>query len=299
MRKMKKSWICSQCHLVFSRKWNLERHFKLIHQSGERNNILEPRLKEFETTKFNNVQQGAQSSFLRAFSEVAEFGEILNRMSTSSQISGKLNSLQSQIGSLQQELSYYKNHLNELISSNWLMPLKAVQGFSGYICNKCQNFSLKPIFNLGYDKTMESRHICNENTSKRNYYNFEFSQELKDTESWATRILFDNLSRIVPIGKCIIVKDLTRAFNNFSTIFNPDEVRTVFGIPDRYYGLSLENSQTENWMEHAINNAEEKIMLSDDEVLKFLKLSKSTYAIFQIPVKDTFKHMFMYLTGYY
>ena len=296
---MKKNWTCPKCHLVFSRKWNLERHFKLIHQEGEQHDTIESGFRGFGTTKFNTNQDGdLSSSIKRTFSEVMEFGEMLNKFSNSSQISGRLNSLQSQVGSLQQELSYYKSYVNELISGNWFLPLKSVQGFSGYICSKCHTFSLKPIFNLGCDMTMESRHVCNEITSKRNYYNFPFSTELQDTKSWAARILFDHLSRIAPIGKCIIIKDITRGFNKFNTVFNPDDVRNMFGIPDRYNDFSLENSQIEDWMEGAINNSEKKTMLTDDEVLKFLKLSKSTYAIFHIPSQDTFKHVFMYLTGY-
>jgi hypothetical protein len=271
----------------------------LIHQAGKGNDILEPRFEEFQTTKFNNGRRGAPASFIkRNFSEVFEFGEMLSKMSSSAQMSSRVNSLQTQIGSIQHELSYYKNHLNEIISNNWFMPLEAAQGFSGYICRKCQRFSLKPIFNLGFDMTMESRHLCNEVASKMNYYNYPFPSELQDTETWAARILFNNLSRIVPIGKCIILKDLTRAFDNLGTIFNPSEVGTILGIPNRYYGLYVQNGRIENWMERVVNNFEKKTLLSNDEVLKFLKLSKSTYAIFHIPFQDTFKHIFMYLTGY-
>ena len=300
LQTMKKNWTCPRCLLVFSRKWNFERHFKLMHLQDDQLGILDSRFREGnESPKLSSSQpEGYSSSLKRTFSDMFEIGEMMNKMSTSSQTFGRMNTLQSQVGYLQQELSYFKNHMNELISRNWFMPLKSVQGFSGFICNKCQTFSLKPIFDIGYDMTMEFRHRCNEVPTKRNYYNFPFPSDVQDTENWAARILFDHLSRIVPIGKCIVVKDLTRAFSNLSIKFNPDEVRLLFGIPERYHLFSLENDQPRNWMERAISNAEKKILLSDAEALEFLKLFKSTYAIFQIPVQDTFKHMLLILTGY-
>lgn len=271
-----------------------------MHRQDDQLGILNSRFRgEIATPKLSSSQpEGYSSSLKRTFSDMFELGEMMNKMATSRQTFGRMNSLQSQVGYLQQELSYLKSHMNELISSNWLMPLKSAQGFSGFICNKCQTFSLKPIFDIGYDTTMEFRHRCNEIPGIRNYYNFPFPTELRDTENWAARILFDHLSRIVPIGKCIVVKDLTRAFSNLSIKFNPDELRLLFGIPERYHLFSLENDQLRDWMERAVNNAEKKILLSDVEVLEFLKLFKSTYAMFQIPAQDSFKNMFMFLTGY-
>ena len=152
---MKKNWTCPECMLVFSRKWNLARHSKLMHRKDNQLGILDSTFREgFETPKLSSSQSEGSSTLKRTFSEIFEIGEMMNKMSTSSQTFGRMNSLESQVGYLQQELSYFKNHMNELISSNWFMPLESVQGFSGFICNKCQTFSLKPIFNIGCDMTM-------------------------------------------------------------------------------------------------------------------------------------------------
>lgn len=121
---MKRNWTCSKCFLAFSRKWNLERHDKLIHGQYEQSGSSESSFKnKFEKPKFKSRQlEGSSYSLKHTLNDMFEFGEMLNKMSTSSQMFGRVNSLQSQVGSLQQELSYLKNHLNGLISSNWLIP---------------------------------------------------------------------------------------------------------------------------------------------------------------------------------
>ena len=167
---MKQNWTCSKCSQKFSRKWNFERHFKLMHGHDER-------LSNFEARSENNLYGKPKYDYNQRnysppgvndyFADLADLIEMQNKMSNSNQTFGRINLLQSQVGALQQQLAHHQSQLNDIYSSYWLIPRDSIQGLSGYICTICQTFSLKPIFNIGYDMTMHSRHICNEPSNEK------------------------------------------------------------------------------------------------------------------------------------
>jgi hypothetical protein len=300
VKNMKQNWRCSLCFQIFSRRWNLERHARLIHGGGGHRHNLETNLENnlYRKSRYNTPQRtGSSPGAKNNFGELFEFTEMLNKMSNSSQTFGRLNSLQWQVGSLQQQLANAQSQLNGVISANWLIPRESIQGLSGYICKLCQSFSLKPIFNIGYDMTMQSRHCCNEPASKRNYINFSLPSDNQNTDVWAAQILFDHINYRTPLSKFLVSKDLTRGFSNFSSIMSLDKVREiVFDIPHRYYSYSIESNHDINWIDRVINNLEKKISIKDNEARDFLKRVKSTYSIFEIPVGDIVKQVYIGFT---
>lgn len=158
-------------------------------------------------------------------------------------------------------------------------------------------FSLKPIFNIGYDMTMETRHVCNEFSYKMSYLNFPVPNNRQNVDQWAAQILFNYLKNLMPIGMFIFAKDLTKGFDNFSSAFNSKRVDQILGIPDRYYSYSFEYNQKREWLDRAVNNLENKISISNDEAIEFLKLVKSTYAIFKIQFGSTIKQIYVGFTS--
>jgi hypothetical protein len=76
-----------------------------------------------------------------------------------------------------------------------------------------------------------------------------------------------------------------------------DKVREiVFDIPHRYYSYSIESNHDINWIDRVINNLEKKISIKDNEARDFLKRVKSTYSIFEIPVGDIVKQVYIGFT---
>jgi len=135
------------------------------------------RLSNFEARSENNLYGKSKYDYNQRnysppgvkdyFADLADLIEMQNKMSNSNQTFGRINLLQSQVGALQQQLAHHQSQLNDIYSSYWLIPRDSIQGLSGYICTICQTFSLKPIFNIGYDMTMHSRHICNESSNEK------------------------------------------------------------------------------------------------------------------------------------
>ena len=287
------------CPQVFSRRWNLKRHIRLIHGQVVQFNNFPTSMGSnlYQKSRSNTSQRNDSSSTKSIFGEVLEFSEMLNKMSNSNQTSGRFNSLQRQVASLQQQLAATQSQLNGVMSYNWLIPRESINGFSGYICKLCQSFSLKPVFNLGYDMTMQIRHRCNEPASKRNYLIFSFPSNEQNTDDWAAQILFDHVNYRMPFSKFLISKDLTRGFSNYGKIMSPDMVRELaFGIPDRFSSHTIENNHNINWIDRAINNFEKKFSITNNEARDFLKRVKSTYAIFEIPVGNVVKLVYIGFT---
>jgi hypothetical protein len=230
------------------------------------------------------------------FKEMNEFTEMGYKMSTSNQTFGRINSLQDQVATLQQQLVFFQRQLDDIVSNNWLIPKDSIHGFSGYVCEKCHIFSLKPIFNIGYDMTMESRHICHELSYKMSYLNFPVPTDGQNVDQWAAQILFNYLKRIMPMGMFIFAKDLTEGFDNFNRLFNSERVDQIWGIPDRYYSYYFEYNHKRDWLDRAVSNLEKKTVISNNEAIEFLKLVKSTYAIFKIQFGSTIKQIYVGIT---
>ena len=205
--------------------------------------------------------------------------------------------MQGQVATLQQQLAFFQRKIDDIVSSNWLIPKGSIQGLSGYVCEKCHMFSLKPIFNIGYDMTMETRHVCNEFSYKMSYLNFPVPNNRQNVDQWAGQILLDYLKNLMPMGISIFAKDLTRGFDNFSSVCNSESVDQIFGIRDRYYSYSFEYNHKRDWLDRAVNNLEKKISISNEEAIEFLSLVKSSYAIFKIQFGSAIKQIYVGFTS--
>jgi hypothetical protein len=139
--------------LVFSRKWNLLRHVRLMHGVNENPGSIQSPL----NITYDNKSRA--DNFLTSLKQdlkvVSDISDMQNKISNSIQTSNNQNSLEWQANSLRQQLASYEKRFSDLLSNNWIFPKGAIHGISGYICKKCQTFSLKPILDLGYDMTME------------------------------------------------------------------------------------------------------------------------------------------------
>lgn len=298
---LKRNWVCSTCSLVFSRKWNLERHFKLMHGVNEhaQSNELVSKSNFFKSlSNVPVIKLRPSLGWDEGFKEVFDFIEMQNKTANSRQVFERLNSLQWQVGSLQQQLRSSENRYSELLSYNWLLPKGAIQGISGHVCKRCQTFSLKAIIEAGYDMTMGTKHRCVDSPDKRSYVIFPIPSDIQNIDDWAAQILLNHVNFYIPIGKYLIASEVSKELNNFSNALNPEIAREILGIPDRYYLYPLENDYKIDWIHRAIDNLGKKIVMSDSEILDFFKRVKSTYAIFEIPIGETVRQILMNLTNY-
>ena len=296
---VKRNWTCSVCLLVFSRRWNLERHVQLMHGINKHPKNLHsvPSQREnnknfFDDEMFNPPLFGLKENF----KEVHDFVEMQNKMTNSTQAFNQINSLNSQVTSLQQQVTSYYRQLSDLHAYNWLLPKALVQGISGYLCENCKSFSLKPIFDLGYDMTMKSKHRCNNMQLKNSYPTFPIPPDIPNIDYWAGKVLSDYVSLHPYIGKCLFTRDLTKATKTFREELDIESDNTVLGIPDRFSLYRVNKKNYTLWMDRAIQNLGTRIAMADVEVMEFLTKVKSTYAIFEIQIGPDIRRIFMALT---
>jgi hypothetical protein len=300
---MKRTWTCPKCSLVFSRKWNLQRHLKLMHrvnQYAERHygTALKGTLGN-EATHDNPTSNSPLFGLKEFYKDLSEIGDLGNKISNSGRAIEYQNSLHWQINSLRQQVASCEKRFSELVSYNWQFPRGAIQGISGYVCRKCQTFSLKMIIDPGYDMTMEAKHRCIDSADKRSYNVLPIPSDTPNVDDWAARRLLDHLNYYIPIGKFLIANDISKLFEHYSNKLSPETARQIFGIPDRCYYYSLENNCNLSWINQAIDTLGKAIAMTDDETLDFFKKVKSTYAIFEVPIGETVRQFFMTFTNYY
>jgi hypothetical protein len=292
----KRSWTCPRCLLVFSRRWNLQRHLKLMHSVHDKTGSVDGALKVI----YNNKPKvdNPLSIIQETLKQVSDFVDLQNKITNSRQISDHRNLLEWQVSSLNQQLASCQQQLSDLLSNNWIFSKGAIQGISGYVCKICRTFSLKPVIDPGYDMTMEKKHRCLDSPNKRSYIVLPIPSDIPDVDHWTAQTLLNQVNFYFPIGKYFIAKDITEAFIYFSDRFNPEIAREALGIPDEYYCHTLENNSKINWINRAIYNLGKKIILTDDEALDFFRRVKSTYAIFDVPIDGTRRQFFMTFTNY-
>jgi len=293
---MKRSWTCPRCLLVFSRKWNLQRHLKLMHGVNDDSGRIDGALKITHNNK--PTDYNPLSIIDETLKQVSDFANLQNKISNSRQMSDHRNLLEWQVSSMNQQLAFCQQRFSDLLSNNWIFSKGAIQGISGYVCKICRTFSLKPVIDPGYDMTMEKKHRCADSPNKRSYIVLPIPSNIPDSDHWAAQTLLNQVNFFFPIGKYLIAKDITQAFINFSSKLNPEIAREILGIPDEYYLYTLENNCKINWINRAIDNLGEKIIMTDYEALDFFRKVKSTYAIFELPIGETMRQFFMFFTNY-
>ncbi len=228
--------------------------------------------------------------------KIQEFGKMQNMIANSTQTFDRINNLQWQVNALQQQIGYCRKYISDLLSYYLLSPKRSIEGVSGHFCKKCWTLGLKPIFNLGYDETMESRHLCNEAEDRRNYQNFQVSNNIQNLDHWTVGVFLEYMKSNTRIGQHIISKDVTKAFDDFNQVLTPEITQRINGVPDRYYSYSLKISDRIVWLNRSIENLDKEILLTQDELADFLIRVKSTYAIFEISTKEKFRRIFVFLT---
>jgi hypothetical protein len=300
---MKRTWACPNCLLVFSRKWNFHRHLKLMHGANQHvERLYGTPLQGNLTNEATHVNPRSNSPFFglrEIYEDMTKIADMQNKISNSPGALEYQNSLQWQINSLRQQVASYENRISGMVSYNWLFPRGAIQGISGYLCRKCQTFSLKMIIDLGYDMTMEAKHRCIDSADKRSYTVLAIPSDNPNVDDWAARRLMDHLNYYLPMGKYLIAIDIAKLFEHYGMNFSPEGVRQMFGIPDRWCCYSVENNCNISWINQAVGNLGKVIAMTEDETLDFFKKVKSTYAIFEVPIGETVRQFFMTFTNYY
>jgi hypothetical protein len=83
----------------------------------------------------------------------------------------------------------------------------------------------------------------------------------------------------------------------FAKYKNEDLRNAIIGIPNRLTMISVDKKSKLHWMDNVIGHMETKIEMNRKEIIDFLKMTKSTYALVQIPHGDNLGQYLMMLVN--
>lgn len=283
-KKTRRRINCSDCSYFSDRKWNLERHYEKVHNQLPTPQQSVTYWNQTSLDKMPFVPVGRSERALSSgeswFQTIDQFSKFQSRIANSGQTFNRVNSLESKVSTLE-------NQLRELHQHNWIVPRSYVQGLSGHICTICKTFSFKLVMDLGYDITMQRKHNCFQPIG---VFTIPIPPEVHDVDRWAAGILFNQISYLESIGNRLQLDEITKVFN----VYKGNEYRDlIFGIPDRHPLVTLEDNFLTDLIDSTIRSPEKRLLMRDSQILDLLTKTKSTYGILEIPQEDDFVYYYM------
>lgn len=281
----------------------MKRHTKFIH-SGLTNNLSNTRSSgrtnkyrfgpplHTRTSRGNQRFSSEEGSFSisevsKAMKTMAEFNESIARSRASSIPN---------IEYLQRELNMRTSELSNLYSNYWPIHRNMIQGISGFFCKRCQIFGFDFVRDLGYDKTFEARHVCDELKVLSIHAVSIRKSIVENSDKFFAQVLLHHVQILMPGVKYLSCEDHSQLFHIYWSKFGYDAAKLMIGIPDRYCLYKLGESENLTWLVKVLKNPGKKTELKEDEVFDFLGKVKSSYAMFEIPTSNPPKLILLSLT---
>lgn len=302
---MRQKPTCSICSKKFTRTGNMLRHMEDIHNmflDTFKRNTAPPQGQRLnsnttESNSPNSVNIVEKLTPLTPLERTwAWIGQVLKG---SSEYMKSLNLLQDN-NYLRGQLQFRDWEIRELRQHNLILPYSTFQGLSGYLCRRCSAFNFVYMQHIGYDKTMQSRHICDEENARTpkdaSAMTFPELCETWDQYNSAACQILEELNFIMPGKKYLIAEDKSRSFNYLERLMHPDLAKILLGIPDRYCFKIISKEQTADWINRVVANMGKKTIVEDFEIRDFIRRVTSTYGIFEIRTEQGLKRILIKIT---
>ena len=190
----------------------------------------------------------------------------------------------------------YEREIATIKSQNWVIPNSEIHGLAGYVCRRCNQIEFDGVRNIGYDMTMQARHICDEEKVKSIKMVPIRPADVRTLNDTAAGIILERLNYLMPGQKYLLAEDLSKSFEIIEGLLNTEIAKILLGIPDRYYLYSLGKDERIDWIDRSVSNIGKKTMVKDFEIKELLRMVKSTYAIFEIPIDDIVRRILISVT---
>ncbi len=273
---------CLNCQYTSTRKYNLQRHYLLVHGQGvkvpEYEQYQKPLMKPNNFQNTREYQKPENPPWELSWENIERMAKVNNTISNSKQTFDQINFLQ-------EKANYLEKELAALYYNYWMIPQSHVQGISGYICKLCNKFSFKLVMDLGYDMTMLSKHRCGQQIG---CYEMPLPENLMDVNEWAATVILSYLSYYSSIGKMLRADDMPQ----HSRMLEDPYIRE--NMMDRYPIFTVPKDYKPDWISRATSNPGKQTLVTDKEIIDFLRIAKSTYAILELKEEDgETRHYFM------
>jgi len=217
-----------------------------------------------------------------SWDDVERMAQLKKTIASSQQTFDRLNYLEIRAKSLEQQII-------SLYSNNWIIPKIHARGISGYYCKRCKKFCFRPIMDIGFDKTMQSKHRCG------NYIGctvHSIPSDFEDIQSWMAQVILNQMHDKMLFGGTLFSCDISPFLNECK---DENERNKKLGIPDTCLMISLNKKEKFEWLDKVLANSLIEINITRKDMIDFLKITMSTYAVIEIPEGNSSRYFFMML----
>lgn len=296
---MREKATCRICFAKFTRKWNMLKHMEKIHnvfEDFQKNTPFVHGGKQDLPVSVKDVTNAQRQQPGTALDKSLRWLFDMTRLSKD--FIESTNTFQT-IDYLKRKIHSYENEIADIKSNCLIIPNSDIQGLSGYLCRRCNSMGFIRIQNIGYDKTMQARHKCDEKKVKSMPMVSNMPLDIWaiwDSYNFTAHRMFEYLNSIWPGQKHLLAEDWSNSFDFLERSLNSDVVKKLLGFSDRYYYYLLPKSLKADWVNRVITNIGKKTEVEDFEIIDFLRRVSSTYAFFQIPTAQGIKRILIKIT---
>jgi len=256
------------------------RHVKDLH--GESKPMFEPNPSKYQQG-YNRFDSGLKreprleslTGFDKELARMSQLMKVSTDYTNSSHVFQTINNLRS-------TLAFRESEMQNITSNYYLTPIKEMKGVSGYLCITCNQLGFGPIRDIGFEKTNQARHRCDEQKVKDIKV---CSNRKPDTRSWDEFLssrMSEYLTLRMPGRKYIESDDVSDVFAALEKNFGFDVAKKMFGIPDRLPFHSIGQNEEKDWIKRTLRNVGKKIAIEDFEIKELLMMVRSSYAMLEI-----------------
>ena len=261
----------------------MQRHSEELH------NVIIPNPNEM--TNSPRVPQGGEESHSlpkhaefsvdRILRPIVEVMKISNDYSKSIAFSPNSDYLNNTVTSLQEQLTLHKRQIEDISSNHWILPNKEIEGVTAYVCRRCLTINFRPTRDIGFDRTAQAKHKCDENKVRQLFMVACREIDHWNNDNFVAGELLKYIHFLFKGNRFLLASDISGWFETLKNIRDLKTVYEFLGIPERYPFCVLPKDHNVGWLHRAINNLNTKIILTDDELMDFLRRLKSTYGVIE------------------
>jgi len=293
---MKEKPTCRICFTKFTRGANMRKHMEVIHRVFEKSTRKPP---TFGDSVRNLSISEYDRNAVHIQTPTTPFDKSLEELSNLTKLEpfGKLVASVQATDDYRNKISMYEREIATIRSQNWIIPNSEIHGLTGYICRRCNQIAFDSVRNIGYDMTMQARHMCDEEKRKSIKMVSIRPADVRNLNDTAAGIILERLNYLMPGQKYLLATDMSKSFDILESMSNPSIAKFLSGIPHRYYLYSVKSDEKIQWLERAVDNLGIRTIGEDFEIRDFLRRVMSTYAIFEIPCGEILRRILIRITN--
>lgn len=293
---MKEKPTCRICFTKFTRGANMRKHMEVIHSVFEKSARKPPTFGHSVIPQIGISELHGNTVHFQT--PTTPFDKSLERLSNLTKLApyGNLVASLQATEDYKNKIAMYEREIATIRSQNWIIPNSEIQGLTGYVCRRCNLIAFDAVRNIGYDMTMQARHTCDEEKVKSIKMVSIRPAHVRNLNDTAAGIILERLNYLMPGQKYLLAVDLSKSFESIEGLLNTESAKLLLGIPDRYYFYSLGKDERIDWIDRSVSNIGKKTIVKDFEIKDLLRMVKSTYAIFEIPIDDIVRRILISVT---